>query len=227
MPTMGALAAGADEVSAAVAAVFSGHAQAYQALGAQVAAFHDQLVTALDAAAGKYASAEVANASPLQAVLDVVNAPAQALLGRPLIGNGDDGVAGTGQSGSDGGILYGNGGDGGSGASGQIGGTGGSAGLIGAGGTGGAGGLARPGCRWQRWLAVRPGRAGGIGGSGAAGVPAATVGGSTATAVRAGRVVRPRRVSVAATPGKVATPTCSATAAAAGKAAPAWPARTA
>ncbi|MEK0532306.1 PE family protein [Mycobacterium ulcerans] len=53
VPTMGALAAGADEVSAAVAAVFSGHAQAYQALGAQVAAFHDQLVTALDAAAGK------------------------------------------------------------------------------------------------------------------------------------------------------------------------------
>ncbi|WP_261864288.1 PE family protein, partial [Mycobacterium marinum] len=139
-PTMGALAAGADEVSAAVAAVFSGHAQAYQALGAQVAAFHDQLVTALDAAAGKYASAEVANASPLQAALDVVNAPTQALLGRPLIGNGDDGVAGTGQSGGDGGILYGNGGDGGSGASGQIGGTGGSAGLIGAGGTGGAGG---------------------------------------------------------------------------------------
>ncbi|WP_373196966.1 PE family protein, partial [Mycobacterium marinum] len=169
-PTMGALAAGADEVSAAVAAVFSGHAQAYQALGAQVAAFHDQLVTALDAAAGKYASAEVANASPLQAVLDVVNAPAQALLGRPLIGNGDDGVAGTGQSGGDGGILYGNGGDGGSGASGQIGGTGGSAGLIGSGGTGGTGGLGAAGGAGGNggWL-FGQGGAGGIGGSGAAG----------------------------------------------------------
>ncbi len=147
VPTMGALAAGADEVSAAVAAVFSGHAQAYQALGAQVAAFHDQLVTALDAAAGKYASAEVANASPLQAVLDVVNAPAQALLGRPLIGNGDDGVAGTGQSGSDGGILYGNGGDGGSSGGFGTGGAGGTGGWLighsgtnGIGGTGGAGG---------------------------------------------------------------------------------------
>ncbi|REP56198.1 PE family protein, partial [Mycobacterium tuberculosis] len=38
------LAAGADEVSAAVAALFSGHAQTYQALSTQAAAFHQQIV---------------------------------------------------------------------------------------------------------------------------------------------------------------------------------------
>ncbi|REQ17293.1 PE family protein, partial [Mycobacterium tuberculosis] len=37
-PTTAVLAAGADEVSAAIAALFSGHAQAYQALSAQAAA---------------------------------------------------------------------------------------------------------------------------------------------------------------------------------------------
>ena len=39
-PTTSLLAAGADEVSAAVAALFGGHAQSYQALSAQAAAFH-------------------------------------------------------------------------------------------------------------------------------------------------------------------------------------------
>jgi hypothetical protein len=54
-------------------------------LGAEAAAFHDQFVQALNAGAGSYASAEAANASPLQTVqqdaLNLVNAPAQALLG--------------------------------------------------------------------------------------------------------------------------------------------------
>ena len=44
VPTTGVLAAGADEVSAAIATVFDAHAQAYQALGAQAAAFHNQFV---------------------------------------------------------------------------------------------------------------------------------------------------------------------------------------
>ena len=39
-PTSGVLAAGADEVSATVAALFEAHAQAYQALSAQAALFH-------------------------------------------------------------------------------------------------------------------------------------------------------------------------------------------
>ncbi len=46
-PTTRVLAAGADEVSVAVAALFGGHAQAYQALSAQAAKFHAQFVQAL------------------------------------------------------------------------------------------------------------------------------------------------------------------------------------
>lgn len=111
-PTTGCWAAGADEVSAAIASLFSGNAQAYQALSAQAAAFHQQFVRALSSAAGSYAAAEAANASPMQAVLDVVNGPTQLLLGRPLIGDGANG--GPGQNGGDGGLLYGNGGNGGS-----------------------------------------------------------------------------------------------------------------
>jgi len=42
-PTTGVLAAAADEVSAAVAAMLSEHGLAYQALSAQAAAFHTQL----------------------------------------------------------------------------------------------------------------------------------------------------------------------------------------
>ncbi len=53
---MALLAAGADEVSAAVAAVFSSYAQQYQALSAAAAAFHDQFVRALAAGAGAYAA---------------------------------------------------------------------------------------------------------------------------------------------------------------------------
>jgi PPE-repeat protein len=73
-------------------------------------------------------------------VLGVVNAPTEFLVGRPLIGNGTHGAAGTGQAGGPGGILVGNGGNGGSGAAGQAGGPGGPAGLVGNGGGGGTGG---------------------------------------------------------------------------------------
>ena len=62
VPTTGVLAAAEDEVSAAIAAVFSAHGQGFQALGAQAAAFHDQFVQALTAGAGSYVSAEAANA---------------------------------------------------------------------------------------------------------------------------------------------------------------------
>lgn len=93
-PTTGVLAAGADEVSAAVASLFSGHAQAYQTLGTQAAAFHERFIQALSTAAGAYGSAEAANASPLQQALNVINAPTQTLLGRPLIGNGTNGAPG-------------------------------------------------------------------------------------------------------------------------------------
>ncbi|MEK0605317.1 PE family protein, partial [Mycobacterium ulcerans] len=139
-PITGVLAAGADEISAAVAALFSGHALDYQALSTQMAGFHQQFVTALNSAGASYAAAEAASANPLQAVeqqlLGVINAPTQALLGRPLIGDGTAGAPG--QNGGDGGLLWGNGGAGGVGtAAHPTGGSGGSAGLIGTGGAGG------------------------------------------------------------------------------------------
>ncbi len=55
-------------------------------------------------------------------MLDAINAPVQSLTGRPLIGDGANGIDGTGQAGGNGGWLWGNGGNGGSGAPGQAGG---------------------------------------------------------------------------------------------------------
>ncbi|REL53827.1 PE family protein, partial [Mycobacterium tuberculosis] len=135
VPITALLPAGADDVSAAIAALFATHGQAYQELSAHAVAFHEQFVQLMSAGAAQYASAEAANSSPLQIVgqtaLDAINSPVQTLTGRPLIGNGANGVAGTGQNGGDGGWLYGNGGNGGSGGTGQNGGNGGSAGLWG------------------------------------------------------------------------------------------------
>ncbi len=66
VPTSGVVAAGGDEVSATIAALFGAHANAYQALSAQAASFHQQFVQLMSGGAGTYASAEAANASPLQ-----------------------------------------------------------------------------------------------------------------------------------------------------------------
>jgi hypothetical protein len=103
-PTAGVLAAGADEVSSAVAALFSSHAQTFQALSADAAAFHQQFVQLLTSAGGSYAGADASGAALLQTaqqgfqtvqqdVLGVVNAPTEFLVGRPLIGNGTNGTA--------------------------------------------------------------------------------------------------------------------------------------
>ncbi|WP_078730491.1 PE family protein, partial [Mycobacterium tuberculosis] len=100
MPTTEVVAAAADEVSAAIAGLFGAHARQYQALSVQVAAFHEQFVQALTAAAGRYASTE---AAVERSLLGAVNAPTEALLGRPLIGNGADGTA-PGQPGAAGGV---------------------------------------------------------------------------------------------------------------------------
>jgi PE family len=64
-PTTGVLAAGADEVSAAVAALFGARAQQYQALSAQAAELHSQFVQTMAAAGAAYAGAEATNALPL------------------------------------------------------------------------------------------------------------------------------------------------------------------
>ncbi|WP_155769347.1 PE family protein, partial [Mycobacterium asiaticum] len=108
--TVGIVPLAGDEVSAAVARLFGAYGQEYQALSVQVGLFHDRFVQALSAGAGAYAGAEVAGASPLQfveqGVLGLINAPTNTLWGRPLIGDGVNGAAGTGQAGGDGGILW-------------------------------------------------------------------------------------------------------------------------
>ncbi|CRH16518.1 PE-PGRS family protein [Mycobacterium tuberculosis] len=153
MPTTEVVAAGADEVSAGIAALFSAHAQEYQALSAQAAAFHDQFVHTLTAAARWYTATEIANAAAMRVVLGAVNAPTQTLLGRPLIGDGAHGTA-PGQPGGAGGLLFGNGGNGAAGAggltsggvgsSGESGGSGNGRGDPGSGGSGGEGGEGGP-----------------------------------------------------------------------------------
>ncbi|MEK1233433.1 PE family protein, partial [Mycobacterium ulcerans] len=121
--TTGIVAAAEDEVSAAIAALFSGHGQAYQQISTRVAEFHAQFERVFAAGVQAYSGAEAANASflqdPLQTALNATNKPVQDLTGRPLVGNGANGVPGTGANGAAGGWLLGNGGAGGSGAAGQ------------------------------------------------------------------------------------------------------------
>ena len=155
-PTAGILAAAEDEVSATIAAVFSGYGQAYQRLSAQAARFHEDFVQTLTAGERWYAAVEALSATSLQGaagtsllqaveqaveqVPHAVNASAAASLGRPLIGNGANGTA-LSPDGGPGGLLVGNGGTGFSEtAAGKAGGAGGAAGLIGNGGAGGGGG---------------------------------------------------------------------------------------
>ncbi|WP_068179811.1 PE family protein [Mycobacterium sp. UM_CSW] len=58
--------AAADEVSTAIAQVFSQHAMTYQAAAGQAAAFSDQFVQALKAGGAAYALDEAINAASLQ-----------------------------------------------------------------------------------------------------------------------------------------------------------------
>ncbi len=153
LPTTGIAAAAGDEVSATIAAFFSEHGAAYQALSGQAAAFHTQLLQALNAGNQAYLDVEAHSLAQLQAfqegVLAVINTPTDMLMARPLIGDGAEGTTnaqGVGTAGGAGGILWGEGGHGGaSTADGVAGGAGGPAGLIGTGGTGGMGGLGASG----------------------------------------------------------------------------------
>ena len=67
--TTSVVAAAGDEVSASVAALFSEHGAAFQAAGAQAAAFHSHFVHALTSSGGRYAVAEAASAAPLEALI--------------------------------------------------------------------------------------------------------------------------------------------------------------
>ncbi len=65
--TTGLVAAGADEVSAAVAVLFSANGQQWQALIGRAAVFHSEFARALVAAGNAYADAEAASAAALAA----------------------------------------------------------------------------------------------------------------------------------------------------------------
>ena len=65
-PTVALVPAGADEVSASIAHLFSQHAGDYQAVARQAAAFHEQFTQNLNASARSYASTEAANTSSLR-----------------------------------------------------------------------------------------------------------------------------------------------------------------
>ncbi len=110
------LAAGADEVSARIAALFGMYGLEYQAISAQVAAYHQQFVQTLRTGAASYMLAEATNVE--QNLLNLINAPTQTLLGRPLIGDGANATT-PGGAGGDGGLLFGSGGNGAPGAPGQ------------------------------------------------------------------------------------------------------------
>lgn len=78
LPTTGAfIPAGADAVSTELAAMFGAHAEAFQALSAQAAAFHDQFVQLMNLGSQSYAVTEAANLSSVQS--DAVNMPQQTL----------------------------------------------------------------------------------------------------------------------------------------------------
>jgi hypothetical protein len=82
------IVAAGDEVSAAIASLFSSHGQQFQALSAQAAAFQEQFVQALTTGARSYVSAEAANLAALAAnpaqmlrqdLLGLTTAPSRAL----------------------------------------------------------------------------------------------------------------------------------------------------
>ncbi len=103
-PTAGVLAAGGDDVSAGIAALFGARAQAYQAISAQAALFHDRFVQILQEGAAAYAMAEAANALPLQKAQGVVSELAQDRTGGTGTGQsrGAGGFGGVGQAGGKG-----------------------------------------------------------------------------------------------------------------------------
>ena len=64
-PTVAVISAAADEVSGAIANLFSQHAQNYQGLAGQAAAFNNQFVQHLNSSVHAYTATEAANAASL------------------------------------------------------------------------------------------------------------------------------------------------------------------
>jgi hypothetical protein len=82
IPTTELAAAGADEVSAAIAAVFGAHAQEFQAAAAQATTYYEQFVRTMSAAAASYAFTDAANAAGLSSELQAfLNSPLNTITG--------------------------------------------------------------------------------------------------------------------------------------------------
>jgi hypothetical protein len=82
IPTTELAAAGADEISAAIAALFGAHAQQYQAAAARATSYYEQFVRTLTAAASSYTATEAANAASLPSELEAfLNAPLNTITG--------------------------------------------------------------------------------------------------------------------------------------------------
>jgi hypothetical protein len=95
-PTTGLAAAGADDVSMAVAALMGGHGQGYQSFAAQIQAFHQEFVQNLSAGASAYAATEAANAAAVANPLGAVQQGLQSVSNAPaaLIGSSANGLPG-------------------------------------------------------------------------------------------------------------------------------------
>lgn len=77
--TLDVAPAAADEVSASIAHLFSGHAQEYRAAAAQAAAYQDRFVDNLKTSGFAYASAESFNDTLLSGLITLTAAPGAAL----------------------------------------------------------------------------------------------------------------------------------------------------
>ncbi|WP_085184103.1 PE domain-containing protein [Mycobacterium sp. IEC1808] len=81
-PTTELAAAGGDEVSAAIAALFGAHAQDYQAAAARATTYYEQFVQTLTAASSSYMATEAVNAASLSSELRAfLNAPLNTITG--------------------------------------------------------------------------------------------------------------------------------------------------
>lgn len=123
-PTTGVVPGAADEVSAAIAALFSNFGQDFQLLTAQAQTFHAEFASLIRVGAGAYLGTEVANAE--QALTNAVGAPVEALFSGALSAGSGGGAAAAASSGGLLGLVTGLAGTtgGGSGLGGLIAGTG-------------------------------------------------------------------------------------------------------
>ncbi len=91
-PTTGLVAAAEDEVSVAIAKLFGGYGQQYQAVLTQATVFHNEFTQTLAAAGNAYGQAETANAATMSNALSTLRAPILAMLGRTPTGGGTGGI---------------------------------------------------------------------------------------------------------------------------------------